>query len=491
MPWTAHTGHAIHRWSSFPEATTSTCVATILTGIRRPADPRGLHSLLLLVMKVQPVSLAEGRPAWRSGAVRAASVRDAMSATTVIIHDLLEAGFGEKVVTRAASRKECSVALVFVHGIGSRSADEGYAGRVAMRDALFREFLIPLAFPDLRGTAIRNPMWGDLAARLRWDHKSLPGDPRELLGASDSEWIAELLSSSVVEIADGDLAAAVDLLYSLVDLRARSGQDIDELAAFAMDLAAEVARDPRPAWLAEVEDDEELIYQLVRRSGAGRQAPGELRRGQEDLGGRPVRDRVRALLGDGVARLRQATMGKSARYAADVMRRRAARRSALLLGDILTYLRARGTAQAPGPIVQRVLGDLTAASAEGPLVVVAHSMGGDIVYDILTYFRPQLRVELLVTVGSQVGLFEELGLFLASDPNLPSKATPKVPKPASIGPWINITDPADFLAYRADTIFEGAEDFDYTTGAGWAHSAYFQQPLFHQRLAERARKAVT
>jgi hypothetical protein len=117
-------------------------------------------------------------------------------------------------------------------------------------------------------------------------------------------------------------------------------------------------------------------------------------------------------------------------------------------------------------------------------------MGGNIVYDILTHFRTDLHVELLVTVGSQVGLFEELGLFPASDPTLPTAETPRVPAVSSIHRWINVIDPADVLAYSAEPIFEGAVDIRYKSDAVWAHSAYFRQPHFHDWLATQAQSAV-
>ena len=76
----------------------------------------------------------------------------------------------------------------------------------------------------------------------------------------------------------------------------------------------------------------------------------------------------------------------------------------LFLGDVFTYLDQRGDCSHPGPIVSDVIQTLeSAAKAGSPLVVVAHSMGGEIVYDVLSYYRPDIRVHKLVTVGSQVG----------------------------------------------------------------------------------------
>ena len=57
-----------------------------------------------------------------------------------------------------------------------------------------------------------------------------------------------------------------------------------------------------------------------------------------------------------------------------------------------------------------------------PLVVLSHSMGGQIVYDLVTHFLPRLdryagvRIDYWAAAASQIGLFEEMKLFLASDP---------------------------------------------------------------------------
>ena len=48
--------------------------------------------------------------------------------------------------------------------------------------------------------------------------------------------------------------------------------------------------------------------------------------------------------------------------------------------------------------------------------------------------------------------------------------------------------PGDYggLAIHEELV-EDAKDYDYESGALWAHSAYFKQPNFHARLAKRVR----
>jgi hypothetical protein len=96
--------------------------------------------------------------------------------------------------------------------------------------------------------------------------------------------------------------------------------------------------------------------------------------------------------------------------------------AAQFLGDVFQYLDKRGDKGAPGPIVKKVLGEFRVArdartSDDPKLIVFGHSLGGVISYDILTYFDPSIQVDVLITVGSQVALFEEMALYRASRPD--------------------------------------------------------------------------
>ena len=123
------------------------------------------------------------------------------------------------------------------------------------------------------------------------------------------------------------------------------------------------------------------------------------------------------------------------------------------------------------------------------LVVIAHSMGGNIVYDILSHFEPGIEVDVFVTVGSQVGMFEELKLFKSSDDQI--GAPGKVPLPQNIKKWINVFDVNDLLAYSTDRIFDCSEEFKFSskTPAWSAHTTYLASPEFHQRLQHRITEA--
>ncbi|WP_042836850.1 alpha/beta fold hydrolase, partial [Streptomyces sp. NRRL S-15] len=107
-------------------------------------------------------------------------------------------------------------------------------------------------------------------------------------------------------------------------------------------------------------------------------------------------------------------------------------------GDILKYL-ARGEDMRQG------LRDLV-ATAEPPVVLLGHSLGGIVALDTLIS-GPLPGVELLITVGSQ-------GPFLYETGALPSLAHP-APLPGHVPPWLNLYDRRDLLGYAAEPLFPG------------------------------------
>jgi hypothetical protein len=175
----------------------------------------------------------------------------------------------------------------------------------------------------------------------------------------------------------------------------------------------------------------------------------------------------------------------------------------LFFGDVFTYLDERGTAEAPGQIVTTVLDTLSAAkkaNPDEPLVVLSHSMGGQIVYDLVTRFLPQiprfkdLRIDFWCATASQVGLFEELKLFLASkDQYGIDMAEKQVPYPdrRNLGVWWNVWDPNDFLSYTARDIVAGLSDESYNSGMSLlkAHGGYLERPSFFRELGKRVQNA--
>ena len=201
---------------------------------------------------------------------------------------------------------------------------------------------------------------------------------------------------------------AVDLVWASTAQEVGEAEVAQALAALAhraSDRMPELESDPA---LTQAVDDEEWINALAGRlEEAAPESADELDE-VEAFGGGAVWDR----LSEAVIRVRGAAGRLGGGAAAKLLRADIHRQAALFLGDVFFYLDRRGDRGHPGPIVDQVVQTLESAVEAGPpLVVVAHSMGGGIVYDVLSYYRPDIRVQMLVTVGSQVGLFEELCLL--------------------------------------------------------------------------------
>ncbi|MGO4596903.1 hypothetical protein [Terrabacter sp. 2RAF25] len=174
----------------------------------------------------------------------------------------------------------------------------------------------------------------------------------------------------------------------------------------------------------------------------------------------------------------------------------------VFLGDVMTYVATRGTSQSPGPIVERVLAGLEAAAfAAGsrgePLVVLTHSMGGQVVYDIVTHFLPRLpehrgvRIDFWCAAALQVGYFEELGLFLESEPDR-GPAPTAYPPSEHLGGWWNVWDHADLLSFRAEGIIDGVDDSAFFAAGTLAtdHYRYLRNADFYRTFASKVRASI-
>jgi len=378
--------------------------------------------------------------------------------------------------------------VVFVHGVGTRTSPK-YWSDIAMRRQLVRDFLlVPLGLPV--HAVIEFAYWGDHAARFRWGHASLPSGGDEALGPGDAI-IADLLAAYadvdsgrddafLVEVArQRSLGDALDLMVAAAADRATPAQAADVATAVK---AAFAAFDPAssPDWLDGVRTDVAFLTELADRVGVAEADEEAL--GSRSAGWTRLRERL--------SRIRTAVPAATSRVAAGVARPRFHEQAATFIGDVLVYLARPGAEDPQAAILAAVASTLEAAasdaSAADPLVVIAHSMGGNIVYDLLSSHRPGLVVDTFVTVGSQVGLFQELDLFAAKHPEI-EPPQGRIPRPGNVRRWINVYDRNDMLGFAASRIFEGVTDFEYGTGLGLmkAHSSYFIRPSFYQRLAVR------
>ncbi len=168
----------------------------------------------------------------------------------------------------------------------------------------------------------------------------------------------------------------------------------------------------------------------------------------------------------------------------------------LFIGDVFVYLRTRQNSMSPGPIPKVVIDTLTEAKKAAPnepLIVLTHSMGGQIIYDLVTHFLPKsqsnLRIDFWCATASQVGLFEEMKLFLESSPQYSKTKGNKVPFPDKqyLGGWWNVWDHNDFISYTAAPIIEGVDDESYDSGVSLikAHGGYLMRPSFYRKFGAK------
>lgn len=100
-------------------------------------------------------------------------------------------------------------------------------------------------------------------------------------------------------------------------------------------------------------------------------------------------------------------------------------------------------------IVKRELGD-QAGTAEQPIKVIAHSLGGVVSFDLACRSDNPLHLSALVTMGSQPAFFHLL------DPRegvAPFEGEP-VTVPKTIGRWTNVWDEYDMLGFATDEVFQ-------------------------------------
>lgn len=389
--------------------------------------------------------------------------------------------------------------FVFVHGVNNRK-NADYDREEQMREAFLREIVSPAAGIDAQHH-IFAPYWGDDGVSFWRDLAVIPrGSEVETFGTDYNE----LPPSLGIAVADGAVQTgdtldalarrrpdvAIDLLFDAIIQGAQSEADIFAVAR-AYQLAQDRLADTAAPWLAQSTKDDLLdqVFEVV--------SPPKIAGKDETFGGTGFWD----MLEEGAARLKLLGPDQLSHAILGPSRRPLTRKIATFIGDAFRYLAERGDGTKIGPIASTVLRSLRDASdlartKNEPLVVISHSFGGEIVYDILTHYAEgsDLEIDTWVTVGSQVGLFEEMSLFLTSPGRTDRDAIPReaIASPKRAKRWLNIVDTNDVLGFLVLPTFTGAapdtvHDFKYNTGypVTGAHSGYFRWPSFYKRLSQR------
>lgn len=393
--------------------------------------------------------------------------------------------------------------LVFVHGVNVRQG-VNYDDEVNNRNALFQKFLLKEIVPEPQKVKIFNPYWGDYGVQFAWEKKSLPQSAIEELGSGDElplillnqiQLEQELNPDTVLlEVAKKSITDVIDLLWavSAKSIDESQAEDLADLAVRTVDYAK---HNPHPDWLNNVNNDQQLLRHLQEEIDKW-QPQNSISNAEhspqwEVLGS----DRNWNPIIRGASRIKRTVVSWAGSPVTNIIRGVLKAEVANFIGDVFVYLNKRGVQDKPGEIVGKIIATLLEAkdlinTDDDKLIVVAHSMGGNIIYDILTHFRPDIEVDVLITVGSQVALFEEMKLFRVSDDTVTAKSEVNfVPKPTNVHRWINVFDFNDFLGFATESVFQGVKDFEYRTGSVLvaAHNTYFDLPTFHERLAERIR----
>lgn len=382
--------------------------------------------------------------------------------------------------------------IVFVHGVNNRR-DDGYRENEAARNGFLRDIVAEALKLPPNELTILSPYWGGDGVKFAWNMAVMPDSDEtfESFGvdpqADAQSWTNDLVSADasndgVVERARKDLPAAIDLVFGATLAGATDEDEAREVAQSYKLATAYAKKHPHPVWLDEPNLNEENFADLLAAHIEDNEG--------ESFGSGGFLNRLK----EGVSRLTNAIPSAGSNIFVNVAREKLNATVSRFAGDAFIYLKGRGTASAPGAIVRVVLDDLKKATAaktgsDSKLVVIAHSFGGEIMYDILTHFAPDLQVDVLVTVGSQVGLFEEMKLYIASGQ---VKLPDKVVKPANVAHWLNVFDTNDVLSFRIAPVFSGTSDFEYNTGYSslQAHGGYFLRPSFYVRLAARLKELV-
>lgn len=365
--------------------------------------------------------------------------------------------------------------IIFIHGVNTR-IDEAYhqdrLDRTRQIETLLRPKL-PKPFADM---AVVEPFWGDDGAHAG----------SSVLVPKASGGNAEPLGSGA-EANEGTAPDLVDVIDTLLLawMEPVAGHDLPDAQTFESVTNALWGLREDPMLLAHVAGapDREAIVTAVdealRKRLAEAEAGARASTSAEAYGGGILK---RA--GENLKRVFNHPYVKRpvSTTAGSLTRRAAHGRFAMFLGDVLVYLKTRGDISKPGPIVQKVLAELP--TDDESVLAITHSMGGNIFYDVVTHFAPGLKVAAWLSVGGQVGFFEYQRLFLASQQGRFSGQ--KVKKPI-VGPWLNVFDPVDPFAFLAKPVFEGVEDFEFTTGSSIlsAHGDYFIRENFYVRAGER------
>ena len=430
--------------------------------------------------------------------------------------------------------------IVYIHGVATRNDDTLYAAELKRRLTFLERYIAPAIADDPEHVAIIPIYWGDFGAQFAWNRHSRP--PTPLVG-----------QGTTPEITPGEqVALRVELHDALAELPRRPAARVDtggltaagvgpaaadnapplrlkdltpaQLADLLVATIRLVAADPRDEALAAVAADtlahDPATHSRLKKCANSREELAVLDAlfvqyyGQEvsqDGGivgmGTPVwLQRLQDRVAEALSRDADLSGFLLARAAVELLRKPLNEQVTLFVGDVLTYLAERGDAREPGPIPKLALAKLREAHENKlqrggePLIVLSHSMDGQIVYDLVTHFLPatpayaDIRIDFWCATASQVGLFEEMKRFKASSKLYAAATKLRAPFPDRrfLGGWWNVWDHNDVISFSVREIFsEEVDDEPYDSGMfiAAAHGGYLERPSFYRSFAAKLKAA--
>jgi len=388
------------------------------------------------------------------------------------------------------------VQLVFVHGVAAPRDLASYLAIAAKRQTFFERFCFKGS-----GVSYHNPHWAPHGAPSEGTYKTIPSgksgtllaigddlhsngeDPGSIMGATEES----LTGKTLVTFAKDDFAgflntlaiAAIDGGHNISDENLNLAEQIADYFS-ARDNGSETGV-AQPSWLENIHNDQQLMDKIsseiqgdidIQTLGLGsalKKIGGKIAGSAVDLVDGPIAKKIRKLTP----------------------------KVAVFLGDAFAYIKNEDRRPIIRELVRNdIVKAATAAKTQNqPLILAGHSMGANILVDIL--FDPNgiaeieaqlgfpLKVDLLLTVGTQVGLFEELLLFKTS------QAGTKMSRPNCVARWWHVFNHMDILSFTVKEVMNGAEEFRVNTKANIfnAHGAYFVSSIFHKRLRKRLKAA--
>jgi hypothetical protein len=377
--------------------------------------------------------------------------------------------------------------IVFVHGVGTRGG-ERYEKIVRKRESFIRNaFLHPLG--EYREHAsITFPYWGDLATESFFPDEIVPAGRYEYLGEQPSVSLEQTDGSQLIELVKHlGLSDTLDLLCATAaDVEVSQIKAISNFGRDAIAWSDSLTEQEQQAWLAQFQSDDVMLMELAKLCHHQQEEKSEvlgssgwfpnqiikvIEKAKSNLDGRFTIDLCGAMNITVVGPLRRLFQ----------------KQIGFVLGDAFIYFGSNEPKTGKhAAVVSRISDAINRADAartteDDRLILVGHSMGGNILCDVLTSQLKDCKVECLITVGSQIPIFFHLGLL-----NGLKNAAGAIQRPSCVARWLNVFDRNDPLGFSIPNAPSDIEEYEYRTRTLWGtHSAYFEQVSFYERLSRR------